>query len=68
MKMNEVELVKKTLKDAAPIINRLSKDSEWTREIMNRLCDAGQERNYYVCVSKINRPKRQLPFLRVVGE
>ena len=68
MKMNEVELVKKTLKDAAPIINRLSKDSEWTREIMNRLCDAGQERNYYVCVSKINRAKKQLPFLRVVRE
>ena len=29
--MNELEVVKTTLKDAVPIINRLSKDSEWTR-------------------------------------
>ena len=33
--MNELEVVKTTLKDAVPIINRLSKDSEWTRETVS---------------------------------
>ena len=58
MKMNEVELVKTTLKDAEPTINRLPKDSGWTQEIMPRLCDAGQECDYYVCVSKVNQADR----------
>ena len=56
--MNELEVVKTTLKDAVPIINRLPKGSGWTQEIMPRLCDAGQECDYYVCVSKVNQADR----------
>ena len=48
--MNEVELVKTTLRDVEPTLNRLLKDSEWTQEIMTRLCDAGQDHNYIVFV------------------
>ena len=56
--MNELEVVKTTLKDAVPIINRLPKYSGWTQGIMTRLCDAGQECDYYVCVSKVNQADR----------
>ena len=53
--MNEIELIKTTLKKAESTINDLPyTDRAWTQEIMTRLCKTGQEHNCHVRVSRVD--------------
>ena len=52
-------LIRTTLTGATSVINNLPyKDKAWTEEIMTRLCNVGQEQDYYVCVSGVSESNR----------